>query len=105
MEVEQAIVVDKPPPTQKIMKWLQWIENWYLTRKCMLQNDERFQVLPKDWKRAAIAQKSILKLEQNGEEYDLYFCNQKIWKRCLHAMELYALCQDMHEQGHQQLYN
>jgi hypothetical protein len=101
MEVEEAIVFDKPPPTQKMLKWLQWIENWYLTRKWMLQNDERFQILPKDWKRAAIAQKSILKLEQNGEEYDLYFFNQGIWKRCLHAMELFALCQDMHEQGHQ----
>jgi len=67
----------------------------------MLQNDERFQLLPKDWKRAAIAHKSILELEQNGKEYDLYLFNQAIWKRCLHAMELYALCQDTHEQGHQ----
>jgi len=25
----------------------------------------------------------------------------KSMKRCLHAMELYALCQDMHKQGHQ----
>jgi hypothetical protein len=33
MEVEEAIVVDKPPPTQKMLKWLQWLENWYLTRK------------------------------------------------------------------------
>ena len=36
VEVEEAIVVDKQPPTQKMLKWRQWIENWYLTRKWML---------------------------------------------------------------------
>ena len=51
MEVKEARFVEKPPPTQKMLKRLQSVENWYLTREWMLQNDGRFQVLPWDWKR------------------------------------------------------
>jgi hypothetical protein len=35
-----------------------------------------------------------------GEDYSLYLFHQGVWKRCLYAMELYALRQDMHKEGH-----
>ena len=97
----QETVMNKPPPDQKMLRWLQWVENWLLTRKWMMLQDPRFQSLPRDWKRSANAQKQILKLEGHGENQELYIFHQGIWKTCLHAMELYAICQEMHEEGHQ----
>jgi hypothetical protein len=61
--------ISKPPWNQKMLKWLQWFENWTVARKLMLLNDDRFQILPKDWKRPAGAQNTILELQKGREEW------------------------------------
>ena len=59
----------------------------------MLQEDPRFQSLPIDWKKSAIAQEGISKQGENEESQEVHMFNLAQWKRCLDAMELYSLCQ------------